>query len=272
MAKKKNKRSSAPAPPASEPLPPEATGLGRHIAGCGPRRGLSPDGRFVLYLLLSGLIILVMCGWATFVDKKKIPDLERLFWIALFVVPIGFALLFWWEAWRKTGLFVHLLTGGILVREGETWQRFPWEDIDEVWQSSSAFSLNFSSFGTKHSFWLRRRDGHQVKLTHYLDGINGLGEHILAETRQRKLPVALEQIVAGEEVRFGDLRVSRKSISVGGNTLLWNEAGSVKVEQGSMALWRKGSLFPIIRLQTSGIPNVHVLIDVVNALLPATAA
>jgi hypothetical protein len=123
--------------------------------------------------------------------------------------------------------------------------------------------------GGFHAYTIQLRDGRKLTFTSYLDGIEQLGATIVKETVCRLLPKSLVAFDAGDTLDFGPFQLSHTGISEGKPSLTWEQVGEACIDsEGLVAIWkREESGCPWMWTTAENVPNVHVLIPMVNEIV-----
>jgi hypothetical protein len=116
------------------------------------------------------------------------------------------------------------------------------------------------SSGQRNHLWttytLRRKDGEPFVIKgNHLENFNGFDATLRRELLRWRLPVLLALYRTGSTLTFGKLQVSQEGITVGANTLPWEEVEEVEVTDERISVLRKGSHRCWAKVQVAGLPN-----------------
>jgi hypothetical protein len=89
------------------------------------------------------------------------------------------------------------------------------------------------------------------------------GQQIASESQ---LPVTLARLQRGEEVAFGDIKLSLAGVHTAKGLVPWNTIKGVQVHNGAFQIKQAGKFFAVSRLPAGEIPNVPLFTMLVNAL------
>ncbi|MEV0676095.1 DUF6585 family protein [Actinosynnema sp. NPDC050436] len=140
---------------------------------------------------------------------------------------------------------VYLYSEGFLLLDGatNTGRAFRWDDFPAVHRSSTDTFVSGQHIGTDHTFRLVGVDGTTVVLRGFEAQKNPLPTDIVElgplleeEIANRRLPLAVEAINAGGEVRFGDLSLSASGIGTPRGHLPWGGVGPLSTSAGHLLL------------------------------------
>lgn len=83
------------------------------------------------------------------------------------------------------------------------------------------------------------------------------------------LPDALARVERGEELRFGDVWISRAGVRADDRLSTWDSIKEVQVRNGIVQFKAAGTVRPLARQEVGNIPNLPLLVMLVNALTSA---
>lgn len=244
----------------------------------------------VAWRLVLGVLIVVTAGvfhylmWTRALPWPRAGHVKL--WIiilgAMFIGPgfgiylITFAIrgLKFWALAYPTGLFV--------------WHRgrvvaFPWGEIRAVQFSglpdkaalhgaeagSDAVWYDLSRCGRRllgTTLTLTRADGEQVGLPSTLGDFDALGRRVQEETFRRLFPIFWDQFQAGEPVEFGPVVCSPDGVTIGKETLPWNEVESLERAGDKLEMKRVGKKKKTVaKCDFNDLSNPHVLMGLAAA-------
>jgi hypothetical protein len=147
---------------------------------------------------------------------------------------------------------------------------YRWDRIPAVYQNITKHYRNSVYTHTTHQYTVDAPGGRLV-LTDFWDRITVLGETIEREVTRAQLPVAIESLRRGEAVRFGDLSVQATGLTSERRGMLpWTDIEKVQVRGGFIEVSKAGKWLSWSNSPVSRIPNVFVLLALVEALHPGS--
>jgi hypothetical protein len=247
--------------------------------------------RFVLgVVIVIGAATLHYLMWTETVPwpRARHWKLWVLLLIAMFVGPgvglylIGFAVrgLKMWVLSYPTGLFVWH-RGRVLA--------FPWDEVRAVQITGlpDKAALNRPDGEATDAYWydltrsgrrvfgttitLTRADGEQVGLPSTLGDFAGLGRRVQEETYRRLFPTAWDDVRAGQLAAFGPVSCGPGGLTIGKETLPWDQVGGLVRAQDKLEVRRVGKKKAWNKVDVSDLINPHVLMGLADAARPATA-
>lgn len=189
------------------------------------------------------------------------------------VILVGFYFL--WLAFQLPALNaklarkrVYLFQYGLVEHDKQgALTAYRWDKISEVFQEITERYANGIKVATTYVYTVRRRDGAETKLTNAYDGIAELGPHICDAVARVRLPHVEAALSRGEEVRFGDLSLSRQGIGTKRGVVPWHEIEKVSVNNGYVSVSRAGKWLPTGSTPASKIPNLYLYLYVADQFL-----
>jgi hypothetical protein len=169
--------------------------------------------------------------------------------------------------------FVHV--HGIVQVNGSKIDIFHWNQIVAFWGAvSDHFFFGFQT-GTSHSCAVLLTNGKDYRFSEAFLNIEELSNTIIRQATQYLLPKAIDAYHAGTPVFFGNLSVSQQGISNGKLTLAWNRIEDFEVFQDAITVkttTKRGRKTLVLSLKVKSLPNVSVLVALVNHVFAHNAA
>ena len=239
---------------------------------------------FLLPVAAAGLIY----GVLRFVPASDRETLDKA-WLLAAAAPIV-SLVVLWSWFKNLGLRVDVHEHGFVLHRRSEAQPCRWEDAVELWSSCFDGSAPATARQPKKGYTVRRRDGVNIQLTSALAGLERLADRVRQETYTRMMPWALSQFQAGGQVSFCMYSLSRMGLTVtapqvsigalmisggmvpttGGlqtTSVPWSEFSEIRPESQWIRLVRPG-LAVDWRIVHASVPNVHVLLALLQQILP----
>ncbi len=152
--------------------------------------------------------------------------------------------------------FTHTLAGQTVVVR--------WVQVAEVWQNVIQTYHGSVRTNTTHIYTVRLTDGRKFVFNGQVDKIAGLGAALQQQCAAWMLPRARAAYDAGELITFGPFAISRDGITKGRATLPWEQVQQVELRQGVLHIRKKGERRDWAFAVASKIPNLPVLMALVN--------
>ncbi len=216
---------------------------------------------------LSGILALVAGVFFAIILLQGVPhpeDQQTNPSVGFIMVAVFFACAIYgiwqWYAWRGTR--AELFERGMILSSGGKTRAIAWNEIALV---APAFSQN-----TNNVFRIELFTGETVFITWAFGKVGRLGDAIQRMSAPELLPRAISAYQSGAAVPFGPIHVHPAGLvdTMRHQTLPWNDVGAVKLGTMYATITRKdGTLWA--NFSKYGIPNAHVLIDLVKHIVAA---
>lgn len=142
-----------------------------------------------------------------------------------------------------------------------------WGDLKNVWRTEIIVNGNMQT----RQVVIETRDGVKATFMYILSDWAGMAERIQVETADLLGPPALAKYDAGEKVKFGDLSIDRRGVTLSGKTYAWDQLERTGVENGHYCLYKHGEQYTDRSIALGQVPNILVLFRVLERTpLPPT--
>ena len=182
--------------------------------------------------------------------------------VRLIFLMIGIVgIIYWWRGGRTA---VNLYSKGIIYKRNKLIRILKWEEIDEIYQRSTQWGINFLPFGTVHTFSIVTNDG-RLTLDSEIDGIASLGRHIQDQVFAEKLPDMIRTHDEGKRLQFGKLALQRSQGIWHRNAFIaWRDIRSVSVKDGYVVILKYGNFFAWRKISVAAVPNISIFLNLVQ--------
>jgi hypothetical protein len=157
---------------------------------------------------------------------------------------------------------------GFACRDRTGLQTWRWDDILTM---TSAVTRHYHTgiyAGTTHVYTLLDRRNQRLKLVDAIDRVEDLAKVIDTNIFPRLYPRAVDKYNAGELLPFGPVAISKQGMTIGKKTYPWGEVKQVSIHHGILKVTRKeGGRFSGGRAAASAIPNIHVLLAIIQQVV-----
>jgi hypothetical protein len=173
------------------------------------------------------------------------------------------------EGWRHRRAWIDVHERGlVLCFDGRT-RALPWDDVVSYQPSVTRVAggmlfHNWWSNVARFRITLTTRDGETLVLSSGIDRVLGVGAHARVKTLARLSPRVRKQLDSGERVVLGPFVLDGRGIARGDAHLSWEDFESVSVDGGQIVIRRKSARWAWTKLPYTGMPNPHVLVDVLE--------
>ncbi|HUN22689.1 MAG TPA: hypothetical protein PK299_06090 [Anaerolineales bacterium] len=216
--------------------------------------------RLLLWSIVTGIGVFTF--WTVY-RNQDLAFLERYRWflaIGPVVALIGFNGL--WATLQWAGAWAKIDERGIDYRVLWNRYRYAWQDLKEVWQQGEQ-----SHQSARFLFSVLSNDERRFTLAPILQDDQRLGRILQDRVLRHRYPAAVQALEQGEEVSFGLLKLSKDAVSWSKKRISWQELAFVELKEAYLKFWRKGEKKPVWVLHIVDVPNVFVLLSLLEQLL-----
>ncbi len=220
---------------------------------------------FLLWVIPGALISIGLTGYGAYL--RQFDYAQNVFrpevWFAagiIFLLPFAFVIL---NRFNSSGKAVGLYTKGLRLKNIVKQDVFlPWNRISGVRTSVSAFHFLGLPVKNRHIVYIEPDQGPEIRLSDEICDLEELVELIKNNVYPILLPEMTTGFKQGNTIRFGKIQVNRQQVIVKSKPIPLDSIRELKVESGTLFL--KSDRYKSIRLQTSGISNVELLLSLIN--------
>lgn len=161
---------------------------------------------------------------------------------------------------------------------------YPWSQVRTVYLGSTRHYTNGQYTMTTFGFSLVLGNGNRLRLSGaFHDRALRAGRNrakpvedeqelfllvsaLAAVVSRRQLPDAIAALERGEQLSFGDIRISLAGVQTASELIAWNAIKEVEVAQGVIRIKQAGRFRPLSRKSASEIPNVQLFVLLAKTL------
>ncbi|MEL5957261.1 DUF6585 family protein [Streptomyces sp. CLV115] len=192
--------------------------------------------------------------------------------LALFVIP-GLVFLWWLRrtpdfSRRQAAKRLHLFENGLIVHpeSGDGRVVVRWDSV-RLYQDITRKIINGIPTTTEYVYSAVGPGRDHATITHFYEGPETWGPHMQQAVLRAQGPAALESVLAGETVNFGDLSLSGTGLTARAKGLLpWSEVREIRVAAGRILVAGPGGSGAWCSTAVSDIANLHVFLAVAEHL------
>ena len=250
------------------------------VIGLGARRGYYPvKGRkrwgslVFFFILLAGALLVFLYGiYSTYMaiqqhgpamidDKLPVP-------LSLAFILFAFGLLAGWNAYANWNKGVVAYERGFAYNDRKGLQIWRWEDVVSMKSAITRRYTNGIYTGTTHVYTLYDHQNRRLVLSDSFGKVEELAKGIDGNIFPLLYGQAANQYNTGETIIFGPVAINKTGIVIGKKTYPWTEVKQVSLHRGVLKVSRKeGGWFRGARAAASVIPNLHVLLAIIQQLI-----
>lgn len=168
---------------------------------------------------------------------------------------------------RMYGWFVYIYDKGCIIqkRRGVA-QPFTWNEIAIIWLKCNARRKKGSL--VNEDCIIESKDGYTMILSQRGGNVNTVTEVITRQLCKHLLPHALAEYEKGRQVQFGPCGVNQECFTTGEKDdykwLPWSRFDRLEIKASFLLIYEQGEKVPWARLFTPTIPNLPILLKLVE--------
>jgi hypothetical protein len=227
-------------------------------------------------LSLLPVVVFLLITWAVYADEKKVDE----FWIMFDLFWAAFAILIWYVA-GKIHLDFHAEGFVYYPAFGEP-KEFTWNDIVETRyaQNNLNYAVHFGLIGLLMAAAAKNSDSSQkqltlkvvtgdkrkISLTSNFKDVDDAIRIILGKVNPRFYADAAKELQYKGSVQFGDVTVTQEGVQWKKKDLIpYTKFKKFMIDGNNLRLQAEGKWLDAISVNCEKVPNVFVLIDLVNS-------
>ncbi len=227
-----------------------------------PVRKRTRIGNLIGFFLLLGIAVLVFFVGATGASDMLIGMTIGAFVFFLMGLYCG------WAAYSNWSKGVGLYERGFVYRDRNGFQVWHWEDIQSIQSQVTRHYYNGIYTGTTHVYTLLNKQNQKLKLTDVLQKVEELADMIEKSIYVRLHNDAVDAYNTGSMLTFGPVNVDKAGLHIGKKDFPWNNIKQVSLGHGFLQVAPQGGgLFKSASVQASAIPNLRVLLSIVDQVV-----
>lgn len=131
-----------------------------------------------------------------------------------------------------------------------------WEDITDVWRTEIIVNGTMST----RQVVIKTHDGVEATFTYILSHWERMAETIQSESAKVIGPEALADFSRGKTVKFGDVSVSQKGVTICGKLVPWDAVERTTISNGHYCVFRPGEEWSSLQVSLGSTPNFLVFL------------
>lgn len=215
---------------------------------------------YLLFFIIGIFLFVISCLVYGLYNKWKLPELSIvILCIVPFLIPAIY--LIFKEIIRETFFYEQ----GLVDVLGKRIIVVRYENIATVWQKvvKTKVSVYFIPLGTATNYFYSIQTDEGVKLNF---SEKEAGELIQDEVYRYKMPQAVANYNAGNNVDFGPLAVSKQGISSRKETLPWSEIKDIRINDGVVYIDKQGGWFSWAVVGVEEIGNFYIFLSLLDRI------
>ncbi|HLI70608.1 MAG TPA: DUF6585 family protein [Ktedonobacteraceae bacterium] len=222
-------------------------GLGDLVAAYKPRY-TNP-----FFIIGLALVILV-------VDIIAVVVIYEIGFIVYYLVAVPIIAIIWAIGTLSyCNLRVYIFTNGFIRARGVKGDVVRWDQVQAIWER-----VRQSRSGGTFIYNVQRNDGRVFVLGSPLQNSRDMGLRMMREITRLHLPAAQAAYNAGQTLSFGKVNVNAQGLNNGKELVPWDQIGRLTTKQGKLCIEKNGRQIVWSSVKSSEVPNLSVLIALVN--------
>ena len=163
--------------------------------------------------------------------------------------------------------------GCIIQKSKEAAQPFSWNEIEAIWLAFTHRRRDRALMSENCT--IQREDGYRVTLTRHGGNLNKVTDVINMHLCERLLPLLLAQYGAGQQVIFSPCGINQEGFILGeggDKWLSWSHFSHLEIKETFLLIYEQERELPWASLPTVAIPNLLVLVALVDRVRDNSAS
>lgn len=194
---------------------------------------------------------------------------EILPWVIGGVVASLIGLIVVWSAYTKRKKAAVVYQSGMAYSDRKGVRSWRWDDIHDLSAAVTRHYTNGIYTGTTHIYTLFNKQREELVLTDAFKDVENLYNHIQNNTFDLRYSRVAEAYNNGQSVSFGPAVAISKThgIKIGKKAYPWEEIEQVGINKGVLSIKKRGGgWFSGATATAASIPNLHVLLSIINQI------
>jgi len=200
----------------------------------------------------------------TIVDIAAVVGIYLAGWIVWYLLAIPIIVIVWAiNALIHCNLRVYIFTNGFIRAVGRQGDVVRWDQVRAIWEKVTR-SGGYRSGNLTYTYTVQRSDNAIFKQGSPLINSRDMGFRMMRAVVQVHLPPARAAYDAGQTLTFGPINVNMQGLNNGKELIPWNQIGKVTTQQGVVCIEQNGHVIKWASVKSADVPNLSVLIALVN--------
>jgi hypothetical protein len=190
-------------------------------------------------------------------------------WAIGALVAFAVSLLILWRIFSNRKKAAVVYTNGFAYSDRKGLQTWRWDQVQDVTANVVRHYTNGIYTGTTHTYTLQKSSGEKLVLNDSLKEIEAFYNHLENNTLQQRYQRLADAYNNGNPVTFGPVTIGKQSgIQIGKKAFPWEEIEEVAINKGYLTIKKKqGGWFSGATAAAGAIPNLHVLLSIINQIV-----
>jgi|WetSurMetagenome_2_1015567.scaffolds.fasta_scaffold295671_1 hypothetical protein len=239
-----------------------------------PIRKMNRVGNLVIAIIfLVAALVAFLIGIYNAVMAYQVHGLavaeDKLVASAIIALILFFlACLIGWSAYVNWNRGVVLYERGFAIRDRKGIQNWHWTDINSIKIRITRHYTNGIYTGTSHEYTLINKQDQKLVINDAFSKVQELAEAIEQNLYPLLYGPAAEQYNNGHLLVFGPVNIDRTGVHIGKRNISWQDVKEISLKQGMLRVnLKNGGLMSNASVPVASIPNLHVLLAIINQVV-----
>lgn len=183
-----------------------------------------------------------------------------IFYLVPLVLLIYFAIYNYTSLSRYRGVHYQLAPTGLIIKSKKEQTLLEWKNIDRIWVRNTKSKAPLKLFYIHHLRMLTKT-GKTLQLDRNIKDFSKMEHDIQTAVTSALLPEANQKLNIGEQLRFGEYRISSQGIAYREKSLSWNEVSSISAGVEEIQVHKTGKNWTSWSITKSWvIPNYRLFV------------
>lgn len=207
-----------------------------------------------------GNIILIVLPLIFAVVSGFMVQFGGIFYLVPLVLLIFYAIYNYTSFVRYKGVQYQLTSIGIIIKSKKEQTLLEWKNVDKIWVRNTKRNDIFQFFYVHH-IRILTKTGKALQLDRNIRDFSKMEHDIQTAVTSTLLPGANQKLNAGEQLRFGDYRISYQGILYREKTLPWSDVHGITAGVEEIQVHKTGKNWTSWAITKSwDIPNYRLFV------------
>lgn len=190
-------------------------------------------------------------------------------WVIGGVIALGLGLLLAWDFYNRRKKAAVVYTNGFAYSDRKGINSWHWDQVKDLTANVIRHYANGIPTGTTHQYTIVNQRGEKVVINDAITNVENFYTHLQNNTLQHRYQRMANAYNSGSPVTFGIVSISKDGgLQIGNKTYKWDEIEEVAINKGMLSVKKKGGgWFSGAKATAGSIPNLHVLLSIINQIV-----
>ncbi|MEN8240396.1 MAG: DUF6585 family protein [Chloroflexota bacterium] len=234
----------------------------------------------ILQIILAFLFLVISGGlfvYSTYLgfdlwNKQYYPPIiikTLLPWFLGLIAAVVITVLIGWQIYSSRKKAAVVYKNGFAYSDFRGVKSCPWDQIKSV---TAKVVRNYTYgiyIGTAHTYTLINLNDEKLTINDSLSKVERFYDLLQNKSLQSRYQRSADQYNLGKQVNFGPISISKgQGLLIGKKSYPWDGIAEVSIHQGMLSIKKKdGGWFSGATASSSAIPNLHVLLSIIDQIV-----